>query len=295
MREALPTPVLADYRTLTESRPASVGPAPRVSVVTVVLNGIRTLPQTIASVHAQRLGNIEHIVVDGGSTDGSQELIAASLRPQDYWISEPDRGISDAFNKGIALARGRYIQIVNADDRLSPGQLAIGVERLAGSGAAFAFGDCLVHDGDTPLFRYRGSQDYMAEIGRCMHAINHPSMLVARESYVRYGLYSTEWRYAMDYEWILRAARAGGAGVYDARIVSFIGAGGVSDIRYDRAQREVRDISVRYGRNRAAAALECSYQIFKMSTGRALKRRLPVLHDLLRARLNGQFRPVARP
>jgi glycosyltransferase involved in cell wall biosynthesis len=295
-RFGMAIPRLSDYRALAERRPPAEGPAPLVSIVTVALNAGHTLPRALASVGAERGDlDLEHIVVDGGSMDGSQELIAAVLGPRDYWISEPDRGISDAFNKGIALARGRYIQIVNADDRLSPGQLAAGIQRLAGSDAAFVFGDCLVHDGDVPLYRYKGSADYAQQIGSRMHAINHPSMMVPWSSYARHGLFAPEWRYAMDYEWILRVTRAGGQGLYDPRITAHIGAGGVSDQRYRQAQHEVRDISIRYGRPRAEADLECWFQIAKMSTGRAVKRRLPLLHDLLRARLNGHFRPVAPP
>ena len=85
-------------------------------------------PSTASS--AQTFTDLEHVVVDGGSDDGTVELLRARLRPQDYWISEPDLGISDAFNKGVALASGDLIQFVNADDWLSPDQVEVAVRGL---------------------------------------------------------------------------------------------------------------------------------------------------------------------
>jgi glycosyltransferase involved in cell wall biosynthesis len=104
-------------------------PVPMVSVVTVVWNAAATLPETIASVHAQRgTADLEYIVVDGASTDGTRALLESDN--VDLWISEPDEGIYDAMNKGIALARGEIVVLINADDRLIPGALARGVRAL---------------------------------------------------------------------------------------------------------------------------------------------------------------------
>src|SRR2546427_9411643 len=99
--------------------PRSAGVPPRpagVSVITVVRDGVRTLERTIASVGTQTHPDLEHLIVDGGSTDGTVELIRrhGTLR----WISEPDRGLYDAMNKGVALIDDpeRYLMFLNADD-----------------------------------------------------------------------------------------------------------------------------------------------------------------------------------
>ena len=123
-------------------------PAPKVSLVTVTLNARATLARTIESVQRQTFPDLEHVVVDGASSDGTRDLLAEALRPQDFWISEPDRGISDALNKGVALARGAYVQFIHADDWLSPDQVERAVETLERSGADFVYGDLVFYERD---------------------------------------------------------------------------------------------------------------------------------------------------
>src|SRR3954451_25350744 len=95
---------------------------PLLSIVTPCLNAASTLPQALDSVRSQGLGEaVEHVVVDGGSVDGTVDLLRDASGVK--WVSEPDRGLSDAMNKGIALASGRYIGWLNADDFYLPGAL----------------------------------------------------------------------------------------------------------------------------------------------------------------------------
>ena len=94
----------------------SSGNQPLVSVVTVVRNGVNSIEQTIQSVLAQAFDNIEYIIVDGGSTDGTVDIIRKYGDKITYWVSEPDNGIYDAMNKGIALATGDWIIFMNAGD-----------------------------------------------------------------------------------------------------------------------------------------------------------------------------------
>src|SRR5262245_28679248 len=104
-----------DYRVRRErEQPEAASAAPLVSIVTVSLNAATTIERTIESVQAQTFPSIEHIFIDGASTDGTLDLIRRLARRQDYWLSESDNGISDAFNKGVASARGRFVQILNA-------------------------------------------------------------------------------------------------------------------------------------------------------------------------------------
>src|SRR5688572_26851104 len=89
---------------------------PLVSIITIVFNGEKHLQQTIESVLGQTYSNIEYIIVDGGSKDNSVSIIEKYSTQLAYWISEPDKGISDAFNKGISKANGEMIGLINADD-----------------------------------------------------------------------------------------------------------------------------------------------------------------------------------
>src|SRR4051794_36118149 len=101
---------------------------PTITVITPCLDAARTLPETIASVRAQDYPHVEHIVVDGGSSDGSVELLEREgLRH----VSEPDRGLAHAMNKGFAMARGEIVAELNADDRYAPGALQAVAEAFA--------------------------------------------------------------------------------------------------------------------------------------------------------------------
>ena len=91
---------------------------PLISVVTVVYDGAATLGQTIRSVLGQTYGNVEYVIIDGGSIDGTLDVIRSYEDRIDYWQSEPDGGIYDAMNKGIALATGEYVYVLGCDDFL---------------------------------------------------------------------------------------------------------------------------------------------------------------------------------
>jgi glycosyltransferase involved in cell wall biosynthesis len=92
------------------------GGRPLLSVITVVLNGAQFLEQTVRSVVGQSGADIEYLIIDGGSGDGTLEIIGRYEDAVDYWLSEPDRGIYDAMNKGVSLARGEWINFMNAGD-----------------------------------------------------------------------------------------------------------------------------------------------------------------------------------
>jgi GT2 family glycosyltransferase len=247
-----------------------------ISVVTTVRNGARTLPRTIDSIRIQNIPGLEYIVVDAGSTDGTLDILAAGGDVIAFWKSEPDRGISDGFNKAIALSTGKYVAIVNADDWLSYGQLAAGVETLERSGADFVFGDLLYHNenGDL-LYRVQGDPAYARRIAHVMPALNHPTVIVRRSVYERFGLFDLTLRYAMDYELLLRFHRAGCVGVHDPRMVGHMSLAGASDTASLRAIGEVRDISIRHGYPRIAAHALYGFRLAKDRGRRLIEKTLP--------------------
>jgi glycosyltransferase len=288
-------PSVDDYReyTLRRDKARTLNPAPKVSLVTVTLNAGATLARTIESAQRQSFRDIEHVVVDGASSDGTRDLLPKALRPQDYWISEPDSGISDAMNKGVALARGSYVQFIHADDWLSPDQIEHAVETLERSEADFVYGDLVFYERDQPVFRYAGDPHYQRVIARRMPALNHPTVLARMDCFRRIGLFDLRYECAMDYDWFMRLHLASGRGVYDARIRGHMNHDGISNVQFHRTIRELRAIAVAYGRNSWLAHLEAAFRHAKMATGRWTKARARPVYDLVRRGINPAFRPLA--
>jgi GT2 family glycosyltransferase len=286
-------PRLADYDSYATKRGAVVpGTAPLVSIVTITLNMARTLERTIASVHAQSFSSVEQVLVDGGSSDGTLDVIRRMARPQDFWISEKDRGISDAFNKGVAMARGRYVLILNADDWLAPDQIAQAVGALERSAADFVFGDLIFYEGDQALFRYRGDPEYAKSIRRRWPSVGHPTLLAKKSCFEQVGLFDPTYRNAMDYDWLLRLHCAGGRGAYCADVVAHMTHDGVSNLQFARTIDEVRRIVVSQGRNPAVATLEARFRHLKTAIAQPVKRNGMPLYQLVRQTINPSYRPV---
>jgi glycosyltransferase involved in cell wall biosynthesis len=289
-------PQLADYGAYGKRRDADqpLTPLgwPQVSIITITMNAAATLERTIASVQAQEFPSIEQIFVDGGSADGTLDIIKSRVRPADYWISEKDKGISDAFNKGIALARGSCILILNADDWLSPDQIGISLKALEGSGADFVFGDLIFYQGETPLFRYRGDPAYARVIDRRWPSVGHPTLLATRSAYARAGLFDTAYRNAMDYDWLLRLHRAGGRGFYCSDLAANMTHDGVSNLQFRRTIEEVRQIVIAQGRNPILAGLEARFRYWKTRLSQPIKRHGAPLYRLIRRSINPSYKPI---
>lgn len=288
-------PTLADYASFAERRrreqPHDRAPVV-VSVVTVTLNAAQTICRTIDSVQAQRGPAIEQIFVDGGSTDGTIALIQGRMRDCDYLITEPDRGISDAFNKGVSLTRGRYIQFLNADDWLSPDQITRAAALLTRTGADYVFGDLVFYEDGAPRHVFVGDRSYARVIHRRMPAIGHPTVLAAKELFERAGLFDLSLRIAMDYDWFYRVHLAGGVGAYGPEIVGHMTWAGVSNTQFARTIEEVRRVAVDQGRNPLVAGAEAQFRYWKTASSHVVKSRARPLYDLVRKTINPSFRPL---
>lgn len=178
---------------------------PLVSIVTVVFNGAAHLEQAIASVLAQGYRNVEYLVIDGGSTDGTLDIIRKFEDRIDYWLSEPDRGIYEAMNKGLQLARGELIGLLNADDFYEPDAVEQVVALyLEGGLSAIYYGDNLVlHDDLRLKYRRHASLYYWLGMSIC-----HQAMFVHRDIYRQLGGYREGFRLAADYDFLLRTVAA---------------------------------------------------------------------------------------
>lgn len=250
---------------------------PLVSIITVVLNGEKHIAQTIQSVIDQTYDNIEYIIIDGGSSDGTLDIIKDFQDHIDYWISEPDNGISDAFNKGIALSTGDYLQLINADDWLSVDQIEIALNAIKKSQCDYVFGDLQFHDENSKcLFLNKGNPDYKSRIFLEMPDINHPSILAKRQMYTEIGGFDFDYKVAMDYEWLLRAHTRGFTGEYVPSLLGHMRRAGISDSNFVGAHREVLRISLKYGYYPPVAYAHFLYRITRGKLRRFLEPLLPL-------------------
>jgi glycosyltransferase involved in cell wall biosynthesis len=188
-----------------------------VSVVTASLNASVTIRSAIESVLRQDYPNIEYIVVDGGSTDDTLTIVNEYQSRISSVTSELDRGIADAFNKGVRLAHGEFIGFLNTDDVYLPGAISLLVQQFRNTTPSpdIAYGDavCLA-DGAAPYVVVALGPH---EATTLTPFICHQAMLARRTLFPQVGEFNEGLRFGMDYDWILRCMRNG------ARVAAFSG------------------------------------------------------------------------
>jgi glycosyltransferase involved in cell wall biosynthesis len=204
---------------------------PLISVITVSLRSERTIGKTIQSVLNQSYSNIEYIIVDGASTDTTVDIIRSyekHFHDKKYiykWISEPDKGIYDAFNKGLALATGEYIAFLNSDDWYEPDGIQNITEGLKTFPAIYC-GSMNLYPADNTgqIRRFKCRPERLFQTMR----IAHPATLVAVQIFDHIGKFSTDYKIAGDYDFFLRA-KLNGFKIYGIdKIISNMLRGGAS-------------------------------------------------------------------
>jgi glycosyltransferase involved in cell wall biosynthesis len=201
----------------------------KVSIITVSYNSVNTIERTIQSVISQTYDNIEYIIIDGCSTDNTQEIIRRYESHISYWVSEADGGIYDAMNKGIKHATGDIIGILNSDDRYHSDHI---IETIVNK---YSCSDCpcIIH-GDICYFTSDNSSFILKPITRQDQIRKeptylHPTMFVPRSFYVQYGKYDTGYKIAADYDMMLRLYLYGCKFIYIDYIIVDMYSGGESD------------------------------------------------------------------
>lgn len=179
----------------------------RVSIITVTLNSARTLEDTIVSVMNQSYDNIEHIIVDGGSTDGTLAIIEKYRKHIAHFISEPDKGIYDAMNKGIKLATGDLIGTLNSDDIYADNTVISEViGKFSQIDTDILYADLWYvknNDINKVVRRFRSSQFHPSLLPYGI-APAHPTMFVKRHIIESFGSYKTDYKISADFEFIAR-------------------------------------------------------------------------------------------
>jgi glycosyltransferase involved in cell wall biosynthesis len=226
--------------------------SPLVSIITPVLNSASTVELTLASVAAQTYPNIEHIVVDGESTDGTIDILRGfrSVVPL-HWLSEPDAGMYAAINKGVRMARGEILAYLNADDLYLPWSVEQAVTTLVSSGDDLVFGDVIVLVKRGGLGRSATVQFYPAFRTRIyMYEVKmgQPSVFWHRRVSDRVGGFDERMRYSGDFEYWLRTGTAGFryTHVREVLAVQVNHEGTLTTIHSDELRREIDQTRARY-------------------------------------------------
>ena len=181
---------------------------PRVSIVTPSFNQAQFLPQTLRSVREQDYPDIEHIVVDGGSTDGAVEILRGA--PKIRWVSESDRGQVHALNKGFALAAGDVLAWLNSDDTMNSNAVSTAVAALHETGADLVYGDVEIVDEQGRLVKLsRGIPFDLCVLLYGINYIGQQTVFFRRDLLQRAGPLREEFDNGFDYELWLRFAEHG--------------------------------------------------------------------------------------
>lgn len=208
--------------------------AVRFSILTVTLNAAAHLPRCLDSVAAQRFSSFEHVIVDGASQDGTQALLAARGACVRF-VSEPDKGIYDAMNKAIALARGEYLLFLGADDYLmDPQVLGDADSHLRRLGDPdFAYGDIEVRGADGSRSVFRPPEPEAALDLMICGCLPHQASFAHRRLFEKLGGFDDRYKVQADYDWFLRVLGAAGVRIahVDRIIASFAMGGASSSLR----------------------------------------------------------------
>lgn len=216
---------------------------PLVSVITVVYNGGEHIEEAIRAVASQTYPNIEHIVIDGGSTDGTLDTLYRNDDVISYWRSEKDRGIYDAMNKGVSLVSDpdSYVLFANADDSLYSAD-SISSAMAASRGEDLVYGKMIFSDGE--ISGVLGREVQFVDLAR--QTVCHPATFVRRRVFDRIGPFDTSFTIAADYDHIVRAFAAGVSTRFVDVIVSRMRMGGLSDERFMLSCHERKQVVRRH-------------------------------------------------
>jgi glycosyltransferase involved in cell wall biosynthesis len=218
---------------------------PFFSIVTVCRNAEKTIRRAGVSLRAQHLRDYEWLVVDGASTDGSLEAVESVEVEGTRVCSEPDRGIYDAMNKAIGMARGKVLYFLNADDELHDPEVLGDVRRefAARPDTEFLFGNIVVRKPDREIFKRYG---YINRVTLPFEDLCHQAVFARRTLFARIGRFDLRWPTSADYDWFLRVFASGASVRHIDRRMAFFTAGGAHARDPERLADERRNLRLQY-------------------------------------------------
>jgi len=229
---------------------------PLVTIITIVCNRSKYLAQTIESILGQSYNNVEYIIIDGCSTDGTLDIIREYEHAIDYWVSEPDEGISDAFNKGLTASTGKWLNFMNSGDRFASPQAIHCLVDHIDEAADVIFGRANVVDSKGKMLLTAGRPFNMKKFARG-RMIPHQSTFHNRRYFERYGLFDKRLKIIMDYE-LLRRKNAL-VGVFIDKVLSEVLVGGVNETEDYLRLKEARMVKRKHCSELPGLVIEFDY------------------------------------
>lgn len=218
---------------------------PKISIITVCYNSEAHLEEAIQSVVSQPYENKEYIVIDGGSTDGTLAIIEKYRDKIDYFVSEKDKGISDAFNKGIKAATGDVIGICNADDVLAEDVLTKIAEAYEPDVEVYRLEEKIRNFETGEEFLLRPTISFSKSMLGAQPC--HMGCYITKSAYEKYGVYDVNMRYLMDMELLRRFTYMGAKQKYVPKICGYFRKGGASQTNLKNRLKERAFIIKKYG------------------------------------------------
>ena len=256
---------------------------PKLSIITICFNDLEGLKKTVESVRAQDFGDMEYIVVDGGSTDGSAEFIRDNAGSFTKWISEKDKGIYDAQNKGWKMASGEYCLFLNSGDFLADKSVLSSVFSVA-KGSDIVYGDLIVDNGHDPYYKL-GQPNPVTFEDMIYSTMFHPAAFIKRSLLSERNGYDESFRIVADYDFFLEMICVKKVSTqYIATPIAVFNTAGVGSDPANQAKHkeERRRSQLKYFSESAIAAAEKSVQSRKPRTLRISESvsGIPVLREI---------------
>lgn len=240
----------------------------KISIVTVCFNSSATISDTLISIYKQAYKNVEHVIIDGGSSDATLHVINTIEHASKVIVSEPDYGIYDAMNKGLRLATGDIIGFLNADDMFADDHVLSRVATAFGDPAIEAcFGDLLYVTGDNQsVVRYWKSRPFVTGSFAKGWAPAHPTFYIRRSALQRLGGFDLSYRLAADTEWMVRYLENGGVrAAYIPQVQVRMRVGGATNRNLRNVFRQNQEIFRALQKNNVPYSLLC-FMLHKLAS-----------------------------
>ena len=240
----------------------------KISIITISYNSEKTIEKTIKSVLSQSYRPLEYIFVDGASKDWTTNIIKSYIPEFEkagievQFKSESDKGISDAFNKGIEMATGGIIGIINSDDQLID-NVIIDIAKAFSDNIDVVCGDCLWFDKKNNLKYVRKSKLDLNKLKYEM-VLMHPTCFVRKTAYQKWGVFDIELKYVMDKDLMARFYRSGAQFKYIPVVVTAMSAGGASDANAAAVFNEGVIVATRNGVPKLIAVFRGYYKMLRL-------------------------------